>query len=158
MEIPRFYSVFEQSEFICGATSYFEEAPYTSPDHARIVVNATPEGGPSTLWVVDTGAPWCVIDPNMIKRFPIQYEVVKQLSAPIIIRGQSYDGKLIRINIRLIAYWGENLDIEATAFLADLDSEDSWNLPNFIGLGGYLSRMRFAIDPFSNTLFFGNYS
>jgi hypothetical protein len=30
-----------------------------------------------------------------------------------------------------------------------------WDLPNFLGLSGFLERIRFAVDPGSNLFYFG---
>jgi len=51
-------------------------------------------------------------------------------------------GRLVRAELQLIAEVGESLAINATVFV----SRD-WQGPNFIGYGGFLERVRFAIDP-----------
>lgn len=45
---------------------------------------------------------------------------------------------------------GESLRVEATIFLSP-----DWIGPNFIGYGGLLQRIRFAVDPESNLFYFG---
>jgi hypothetical protein len=47
------------------------------------------------------------------------------------------------------------LDIEATVFIPNLSVDEEWLYPNFIGLDGFLNRIRFAVDPASNLFFFG---
>jgi hypothetical protein len=46
---------------------------------------------------------------------------------------------------------GRSLEIEATIFVPQLRTGESWPHPNFIGLDGFLNRIRIAIDPDENT-------
>ncbi|HAX76687.1 MAG TPA: hypothetical protein DCY88_12800 [Cyanobacteria bacterium UBA11372] len=47
------------------------------------------------------------------------------------------------------------VDVQATVFVPD--REELWgNFPYFIGLGGFLERIRFAFDPASDTFYFGS--
>jgi len=36
-----------------------------------------------------------------------------------------------------------------------LKSGQAWSYPNFLGLDGFLSRIRFAVDPTENVFYFG---
>jgi hypothetical protein len=48
------------------------------------------------------------------------------------------------------------MDVDATVFILGPESEESWgDLPSFIGLNGCLERMRFAVDPTSDSFYFG---
>jgi hypothetical protein len=73
----------------------------------------------------------------------------------MLVRGKKLEGSLIRLNITLVAELGENLTVDATTFVPD--SEAVWdNFPCFIGLSGFLERIRFAIDPNTDTFYFGS--
>jgi hypothetical protein len=57
--------------------------------------------------------------------------------------------------MRLPADGGEDLEVDGTAFVPTLAPGDPWPLPDFLGLAGFLQRVRFAVDPAENTLYFG---
>lgn len=72
----------------------------------------------------------------------------------MLIRGMRLDGLIFPLNVTLKAEFGEELDVDATVFVPD--SEYLWgDFPSFIGLGGFLERIRFAIDPNMDTFYFG---
>lgn len=60
------------------------------------------------------------------------------------------DGTIQRLPITLIAEEGDHLTIDASVFVTD-----AWHHGHFLGYSGFLERLRFAIDPFSNTYYFG---
>ncbi|MBD2182745.1 hypothetical protein H6G03_17015 [Planktothrix sp. FACHB-1375] len=72
----------------------------------------------------------------------------------MLIRGMRLDGSIARMSITFRAQEGESLTQEATVFVPDV--EEYWgNFPSFIGLAGFLERIRFAIDPLTDTFYFG---
>lgn len=62
-------------------------------------------------------------------------------------------GYLDRCKVTLVSEFGNEIDVDATLFI----SED-WPGPNVIGWKGCLERIRFAIDPSINIIFYGSYS
>lgn len=54
-----------------------------------------------------------------------------------------------------IPHSGLDLEVDATAFVPTLPSGERWPDPNFLGLSGFLERIRFAIDPAENAFYFG---
>ncbi|MBW4493144.1 MAG: hypothetical protein KME26_08670 [Oscillatoria princeps RMCB-10] len=73
----------------------------------------------------------------------------------MLIRGMRLPGFVVRLNIRLVAREGEDLNVDATVFVPD--SEALWgDFPSFIGLTGFLERIRFALDPNTDTFYFGS--
>lgn len=66
-------------------------------------------------------------------------------------------GGFHRIQISLLADEGEAVSIEATAFIPDLDQNltDEFLPRSFLGLTQCLEAVRFAIDPLSETFYFG---
>jgi hypothetical protein len=42
---------------------------------------------------------------------------------------------------------GEGFKVEATVLVPTLRAGEQWLLPNFLGLTGFLERVRFAVDP-----------
>jgi hypothetical protein len=61
-----------------------------------------------------------------------------------------FQGTLYRGQVTLPADEGESLDLDATVFVCP-----DWPGPNFLGYQGLLQRVRFAVDPESNTFYFG---
>jgi hypothetical protein len=58
------------------------------------------------------------------------------------------------LSVKLEATIGTSIDVDATAFVPDV--EEFWgDLPSFIGLMGFLERIRFAVDPSTDTFYFG---
>jgi hypothetical protein len=64
----------------------------------------------------------------------------------------SFEGTVQRLIIRLLAEQGESLNIDASVFVTT-----DWHLGNFLGCTGFLERFRFAVDPGTNTFYFGPY-
>lgn len=103
--------------------------------------------------VVDTGAPYPVIAPRIAREVgldrvtPLEREVM-------LIRGIRMEGGIVRLNMTLPADVGEDLTVDATAFIPD--REEYWgNFPSFIGQIGFLERIRYAVDPANDTFYFG---
>lgn len=57
--------------------------------------------------------------------------------------------------MRFEASIGEPQEVTATVFVPTLHPDDEWRHPNFIGLDGFLNRIRFAVDPATNLFYFG---
>jgi hypothetical protein len=70
-------------------------------------------------------------------------------------RGVRFSGSLYRLPLTLLANEGESLIIEATAFVPHTDTERSVDFPCILGMSGCLERLRFAVDPASDTFYFG---
>ncbi|OCR00953.1 hypothetical protein BCD67_02940 [Oscillatoriales cyanobacterium USR001] len=72
----------------------------------------------------------------------------------MMVRGMRLEGSIIRLTITLPADRGEEEDIDATAFIPDV--EEYWgNFPSFIGQIGFLERITFAVNPSTDTFYFG---
>jgi hypothetical protein len=57
----------------------------------------------------------------------------------------------------LLAEEGENLAFEATAFVPEQHEEEGWSdMPSILGFYGCLERIRMAIDPVTETFYFGS--
>ena len=141
--------------FAVGATTYLY-APATDQDMSdRIQLPIVFELSEATdvLAVVDTGAPYSILDPLIAKQIGFSPEMTLERTA-VTVRGVKLRGSLIRLSTTLQAEVGENLTIDSTTFIPD--SEEQWNqFPSFIGQAGFLERIRFAIDPNTNTFYFG---
>ena len=70
--------------------------------------------------------------------------------ATISSRAGTVKGKLVRATTILVADDGESVEVDSTVFVSG-----DWPEGNFIGYSGLLERIRFAIDPGSNSFVFG---
>jgi hypothetical protein len=132
-----------------GAVQY--RHTYPDENHARIVISARFEDADFIIPViVDTAAPWCILDPQLAEEIGIDYRAEYELEVPLNIRGNAYYGWLCTIPITLDAEdgYGMGIEVEAKVFIPRLNpGEDKWPYPDFLGLDGFLSRIRFAVDP-----------
>lgn len=139
-------------DFIQGMVRYSDA--YPDNPGSRIVVGVTLGNGVSlTHAIIDTGAPWCIFGPKWVEAVGIDYQQNFQ-ERPFWVRGDKYQGWLCRMAIGLEAEKGESLTVDATVFVPKLEDQE-WRHPNFIGLSGFLERIRFAIDPDNNYFYFG---
>ena len=101
--------------------------------------------------VIDTGGAFLVIDPADVgvdRATAIAEERIH-------IRGFVQRGTLHRVPLTLLATEGEPLTFEATAFVPELEHGETWPLPSYLGWQGCLDRIRFAVDPADEVVYFG---
>jgi hypothetical protein len=155
--MAKFDSLFFKNNFAVGSLFYSDHYPGHA-QHARIVVFVAPEHNPESKipMIVDTGAPWCVLDPDLADDWGLEPIAVYEPNMKINIRGYEFDGRLARGHIVVHAASGDNLRVQATFFIPELMPDDPWNFPNFLGLDGFLNRIRFAVDPSENAFYFGS--
>lgn len=156
--MPRFPDIL-RCGFASGVARYDDRYP-GQEKYARIVVVIGVGNFPNIQAIVDTGSPWCILDPEIAildeaAELDDDAEVVR-----LVIRGEIYEGRLIRTEVVLYAKEGETLEVETTVFVPRLENGISWQHPNFIGLGNFLDRICFAVDPHpdENAFYFGNVS
>ncbi|MBR8833211.1 MAG: hypothetical protein DSM106950_03990 [Stigonema ocellatum SAG 48.90 = DSM 106950] len=138
--------------FATGAIRYNYSPATPSETTNRIILPVKVENI-RTEAVVDTGAPYPIIAPQ-IARLAGLAQVLPLERLTIIIRGMRLEGGVIRLTMTLPAEEGEELDVSATAFIPDI--EEYWgNFPSFIGQIGFLERICFAVNPSTNTFYFG---
>lgn len=132
----------------------FSYRPVTEQDTTpRIVVGVQIEGL-YTETAVDTGGVYLVCDPeiaDLLKLDPSSGLGTHKLQ----IRGFKVRGTLHRVSLTLLAQEGQSLELEVTVFVPCLQPNQLWDLPPFMGLTGCLERLRFAVDPTTDTFYFG---
>ena len=152
--MARFTQTLIDSGFASGVTRYEDHYPGYE-ESARVVIEVHVESGYPVPAIVDTAAPWCVLDPEIVQRLqafgPVDYDPTTRL----IIRQGSFEGRLLKLNLSLQAEQGDDLLVDATVFVPSLGRGEQWPHPNFIGLDGFLSRIRFAVAPSENAFYFG---
>jgi hypothetical protein len=140
-------------DFVQGSVIYWDFEP--SQDHSRIVMPVL-LGNRRTSAILDTGAPWCVFNPEEAATLDLDFQAFATSTPTLVIRGYPYRGWLmLDIPITLEANDGESLIVSSTVFVPDLELGQEWQLPNFLGLSGFLERIRFAVDPSTNLFYFG---
>lgn len=121
---------------------------------ARIVLSACArdvDGDPLSLeFVVDTGAPWSIIDPELQGRLQ---GVPADEETTIICRGQRIRGNIIRTPIIFGDPGFGEIEIQDMVLFPKLDADDIWPFPNFLGLSA-LNRLRWALEPDLNRFYF----
>jgi hypothetical protein len=146
----------DDEAFAVGAAEYFY-GPATSKETTnRIIIPILVEVTRPipTQAVLDTGAPYAILDPDIagVAGFTADQALDR---IRMNVRGMVLDGCLTRLNITLQATEGDSLTIDTTTFIPD--SASAWGgFPSFLGLAGFLERVRFAIDPNKDTFYFGS--
>jgi len=135
--------------FACSQTSYTDYIG--GHPESRIYVLVQFDTLPKTFAVLDTATPWCILNEEQAKELNPNYKDEAIDTKCLIIRGEKTEGVLIRLPVTICAEQGVDIIIEGTVFVP----QDERDLPNFIGLDGFLSRIKFAINPQSNDFYFG---
>lgn len=153
--MARFTHVLISGGFAAGVTGYRDHYP-GQERFSRVVLPVVVEERLTVPAIVDTGAPWCILDPAIARQLGPTVRAEYTPDEKLLIRGIEYKGKLLRMALSLEAEHGDRLDVQATVFVPTLPPGDTWPHPNFIGLDGFLNRVRFAIDPAENAFYFGH--
>lgn len=99
--------------------------------------------------VLDTGGAYLIIHPELALELGL--EPKDGLSGlRLSVRGSSIEGVLHRYPVTIPATAGASLTFEATVFVPS-----HWDLPAYLGWHGCLERLRIAVDPIAELLFFG---
>jgi predicted aspartyl protease len=108
--------------------------------------------------LVDTGAQFFICPPAVAKLLKLQ-ETDSSATEALRIREARIEGLLHRVTLTLLAEEGESLSVEVTAFVPKVSEEYKLGpIPSFLGLFCCLERLRFAVDPSTETFYFGSIS
>ena len=130
--------------------SYSDTAPGAPTRDPRIYLQSEiGDGQVELLAMVDTAAPWCIIEPALAQALKADLEELPE-EAILSSRLGRFSGRLYRGQMTILAEEGADLSIDATFFLSP-----EWPVGNFVGYQGFLERFRFAIDPGVNRFYFG---
>lgn len=138
------------STFCTGCARYRDHLPFDAEGSPKIFVRFTlPLRPAQTLEAqLDTGAAWSVLESSIARAANLSASAGQ--SARLQTRLGTVRGHLHRIAVTLLADEGHSLDVDATVFVSP-----EWSGGNFLGYGGLLERIRFAVDPASNRFYFG---
>lgn len=141
-------------KFSDGAMPY-EYRPATHAESTPRIVLTIAIGSFETSAFVDTGGVYFICAPQIARRLQLTATGVVA-SEKLRWRNRTLSGVLHRIPVTFYASEGASLTIEVTAFVPVIEPEE-WNdeLPCVLGMSGCLERLRFAVDPSTNTFYFG---
>ena len=101
------------------------------------------------LAMVDTGAPWCLFDPQINEYIQRSFVPVSD-TVSMSTRIGTFSGYLYRVPLTFTTLEDEQTNVEATVFVSP-----HWPGGNFLAYEGLLQRIRFAVDPEENLFYFG---
>lgn len=135
--------------FTLGESRFQDRGPTLPEETAKLFVPVQPEGLDGVILAqVDTGAAWSILEAQVaeeLQLFDVDGERMR-LST----RLGPFLGRLVRTTIELVAERGDSLRIDATVWVSR-----EWPGTTFLGYGGLLERVRFAVDPGENLFHFG---
>jgi hypothetical protein len=137
--------------FTVGRARFLDRIPDSREPTAKIFVKIKfPSLEAEEPWFaqVDSGAPWSVLNREVAYALGVLDSDGDLVFVST--RLGLITGRLERIQVALMADEGESTEVEATFFV----SKD-WIGPTFLGYSGFLDRIRIAIDPSSDSVFFG---
>jgi predicted aspartyl protease len=103
----------------------------------------------NTEAVLDTGGAYLILHPELAAE--LGWDPSRGLgNIRMSVRGSSIEGVLHRYEVTIPAMVGTPLTFEATVFVPSY-----WDLPAYMGWHGCLERVRVAVDPVAEILFFG---
>lgn len=135
---------------LVGMSRFLDADPDVASETNRIYVKvAAPQRDLTFLAQLDTGAAWTVFGPQITE--VLDADPVGE-AFPLSTRMGSFTGHLARATLRFLADQGDSVDVEATIFISPEWPEGL----NFIAYTGAFERLRFAVDPRENEIYFGN--
>jgi hypothetical protein len=137
------------ADFATGRARFLDEDANALEGTAKIFVKIEPSNlGSPVLAQLDTGSAWSILKPEIAEAMQLMNE--EGQSKTLSTRFGNIDGQLKRTNITILADDGNSMELEATVFVPT-----EWGAGNFLGYGGLLERVRFAVDPQENLFYFG---
>jgi hypothetical protein len=153
MELLHFSS---GNSFASGVLKY-DYRPATPQDTTnRIIIPIEIENGAQIEAVLDTGAPYAILDRYMAILAGYDPKLVLEKDFEMNIRGCKMLGTISRLNFVLRADVGKDMCVQTSVFVPDNTAFwNYYNFPLFVGQIGFLERIRFAIDPTEDKFYFG---
>lgn len=146
----------ENGQSFAQGSSPFRCAPATEKERSlRIFVPIQIDNLPTEA-MIDTGGIYLICNPEIARRLELDPKDRLE-NEEVWIRGERVRGTLHRCFLTLLAEKGCNVQLEATVFAPQSESQMLWDLPPIMGFQGCLERMRFAVDPTPGreTFYFG---
>lgn len=138
--------------FAQGTIRYLDNLPGWIEQVNRIYLLVRFGDNEPSYAVLDTGAPYCILDPGEGAALGLDYRACGRGGTRI--QGVEIYGWMCRIPVRIIAERGESIEVDASVLIPELEPHQQWLLPNFLGMS-FLERIRFAVDPEHSLFYFG---
>lgn len=141
--------------FATGAAPYAYQPASEHENTPRIIISIEIQRIRTTAFV-DTGGVYALFPPEIAEQLNIDRDRGAPAD-PLLWRGVKLDGALHRIPITLLAERGKSLTIEATVFVPEPASwhQQIIDFPCVLGMYLCFDRLRFAIDPTNDVIYFG---
>lgn len=139
------------SPFALSRVSYLDALPggLTRRDAKVYVRIAVGSPAVKTTAMLDTGSTYSVLDADLADDLGA-FDEADAPELDMVTRHGLLRGRLIRRQVWLLAEEGESLEVDATFWVSR-----AWRSGHFLGYVGFLQRVRFALDPETNQLYFG---
>jgi len=134
------------SDFVSGAVMFLDEWDKNS----RIVIPVI-FGGKTIMAIIDTGALYCILAPDIADEIGIDHTTGERLETAMRTSLGTFDGWLCRVPVIIEPVLGKGIEFETTVFVPDKEWPSD---RNFIGLANFLFHIRFAVDPLENLFYF----
>jgi len=142
-------------KFATGSVPYSYRPETEHQDIPKLFLQVQIEGQDIEA-LVDTGAQFFICPPDIAKLLKLR-ETDSSATEALRIRGARIEGTLHRVTLTFLAEEGESLRVEITAFVPKASEEHKLGpIPSFLGLFCCLERLRFAVDPSTETFYFGS--
>jgi hypothetical protein len=141
--------------FATSAASYKYETVTGHDESLRVILRVS-IGEFRTSAFIDTGGVYLLCSPEVAQHIQLDSNLALP-APPLLWRNNRLAGTLHRIPLTFFAHQGNSLTIEATAFVPHLSLGQVWpsEFPCILGMNSCLERLRFAVDPFNDTFYFG---
>lgn len=144
--------------FARGACPY-EYRPATEREMSpRILIEVEIEGV-RTQAMVDTGGVYLICHPEFAELLDLDDTVLVEKKIHMAIpRYGRVEGNLYFVSLTLLAEEGYSCEWQVTAFVPRHLTSNAPVFPSVMGLHGCLEKLRFAVDPSTDTFYFGTLS
>ncbi len=137
------------TEFATGRSRFLDRSPGSPEGTHKIFVRIQAQSLDGVIFAqLDTGAAWSMLDAEIADALSLlggdgEPVTMSTLHGKI-------NGRLERTSLAIVADEGESVSVEATVCVSS-----DWHWGNFLGYGGLLDHVRFAVDANDNSFYFG---
>jgi len=138
------------SPFTTGRAAYYDFDPERPRRQSAIYLPVVlPFAQSISVYALaDTGSPFCIFDSTLMAAAGIDFADGEPITLST--RVGRIGGRIQRLPLIIAAEEGDSLLVDASLFVTE-----DWHQGHFLGYGGFLERLRWAINPVSNSCYFG---
>jgi hypothetical protein len=139
--------------FAIGATPY-QYRPASEREKTLRITIEIQIGNVQANAFVDTGGVYLICPAALVRPLGLHQEDALG-HEQVLLRGITVTGALHRLDVTILAAYGEDLTFAATALVVADEHLDWSGFPCILGMQGCMERLCFAVDPITETLYFG---